>query len=457
VYVAGSTDSKSFPTQNPYQGSHGGNNDAFVTKFSPSGAALVYSTYLGGISDDDAKAIAVDASGNVYVAGYTGSANFPTQNPFQPSFAGGTFDGFVVKLSSGAMAVLTTSKSGAGTITSSPSGINCGSTCTTSFDSGTSVTLTAIPDFGSAFTSWTGCDSPTGSTCIVSMTSDKTVAATFTTDPTLECSLTLTPSGTGSGTITSSPSGINCGATCSASYASGTSVTLTATPDAGSYFTGWSYPCSGTGTCTVTLSSDTRITAAFSTPSPYNDTVQKLYLGYYQRPADPEGLAFWINGLAEIDTNHDGDFTGENTIPVLSQFAYSDEARALYNGDITSSNISTVVDSIYLGLFGRHAETDGLAFWVNSFNTGASTPASILWNLMQGAQGSDAQSVQNKLIAASRFTHVVDPNLDGLPPYDRRYAGPDDCVTARQWLAGVSSDAATIPSEDAIRAFLPAP
>ena len=64
--------------------------------------------------------------------------------------------------------------------------------------------------------------------------------------------LTITPSGTGSGTVTSNTGGINCGATCSASYTSGTSVILTATPTSGSTFAGWSGACANTsGTCTV--------------------------------------------------------------------------------------------------------------------------------------------------------------------------------------------------------------
>jgi hypothetical protein len=70
--------------QNPYQGTYaGGINDAFVTKLNPSGNSLVYSTYLGGSSTDYAYAIAVDSSGNAYVAGYTYSDNFPSQEPFQ--------------------------------------------------------------------------------------------------------------------------------------------------------------------------------------------------------------------------------------------------------------------------------------------------------------------------------------------------------------------------------------
>ena len=63
--------------------------DAFVTKFNPTGSALVYSTYLGGSGDDQGYGIAVDSSGNAYVTGLTSSTDFPTMNPLQPANGGG--------------------------------------------------------------------------------------------------------------------------------------------------------------------------------------------------------------------------------------------------------------------------------------------------------------------------------------------------------------------------------
>lgn len=76
--------------------------------------------------------------------------------------------------------------------------------------------------------------------------------------------LTVSKAGSGSGTVAVSPGGINCTSTCSATYAFGTSVTLTATPSTGSTFTGWSGACSGTATtCTVTTDDDTSVTATF--------------------------------------------------------------------------------------------------------------------------------------------------------------------------------------------------
>ena len=101
AYVTGTTHSANFPTASttPLQAKLGGVSNAFVTKFNASGTALVYSTYLGGAGTDQGSAIAVDASGNVYVTGTTTSANFPTTSgAFQTKY-GGNSDAFVAKLS----------------------------------------------------------------------------------------------------------------------------------------------------------------------------------------------------------------------------------------------------------------------------------------------------------------------------------------------------------------------
>jgi Divergent InlB B-repeat domain len=159
---------------------------------------------------------------------------------------------------------LTKAGTGTGAVSSSPAGINCGTTCTANFNQNASVTLTAAPAAGSSFVSWGGACS--GATCTVTMNAAKSVTATFNTVPTggTNFALTVTKSGTGTGGITSNPGGINCGATCSANFAQGNTVSLTATPDAASSFTGWSGACSGTGACNVTMDAAKSVTATFT-------------------------------------------------------------------------------------------------------------------------------------------------------------------------------------------------
>ncbi|CAN5342623.1 hypothetical protein BH09PLA1_BH09PLA1_00580 [soil metagenome] len=103
AYVTGDTDSPNFPVLNSIQPFNPWNKDVFVTKLSPSGSSLVYSTYLGGNFYDGAMGIAVDPTGNAYVTGSTNSSGFPTTpGAFQPANAGGTEhfdDAFITKIS----------------------------------------------------------------------------------------------------------------------------------------------------------------------------------------------------------------------------------------------------------------------------------------------------------------------------------------------------------------------
>jgi len=180
--------------------------------------------------------------------------------------------------------------------------------------------------------------------------------------------------------------------------------------------------------------------------SVYFDTVQQLYIGYYQRPADPEGLLYWSAGLASIDANKDGTINpGEDINSIVNQFATSEEAVAIY-GHITPDNIGTVVNQIYESLFNRPAEPEGLAYWVNAFNNHLVTEGNILWEVMQGAQGTDEVSLANKVVAAEQFTQIIDPDLDGRPPFFASYGGIEDCQKAADWIAQVGFDPGTIPT-----------
>jgi hypothetical protein len=120
VYITGRTQSPDFPTTNAWQTTYGGSEDAFVLKLSPDGSELLYATFLGGASIDFGCGIAVDGSGNAYVAASVDSANLPTTpDAVQPRFGGGQTDVLVAKLDpSGANLVFMTYLGG--------SGIECG-------------------------------------------------------------------------------------------------------------------------------------------------------------------------------------------------------------------------------------------------------------------------------------------------------------------------------------------
>jgi hypothetical protein len=99
AYVTGSTSSANFPTTpGAFQTTFGGSFDVFVTKLNPTGAGLVYSTYVGGSGDDEGSGIAVDATGSAYITGYTASPFPTTPGAFQTTFGGGSSDAFVTKL-----------------------------------------------------------------------------------------------------------------------------------------------------------------------------------------------------------------------------------------------------------------------------------------------------------------------------------------------------------------------
>jgi len=185
---------------------------------------------------------------------------------------------------------VTKTGSGTGTVTSSPTGISCGTDCSETYNAGTSVTLTATPTTGSTFIGWSGACSGT-STCTVSMNAAKTATATFALTQT-QYTLIVTKSGTGTGSVISSPAGISCGTDCSEAYNAGTSVTLTATPTTGSTFTGWSGACTGTGACTVAMSAAKAVTATFTlTPVQYTLTVTKAGTGTGTVTSSPAGIS----------------------------------------------------------------------------------------------------------------------------------------------------------------------
>ncbi|MDP3000262.1 MAG: SBBP repeat-containing protein [Bryobacterales bacterium] len=113
AHIAGYTNSVAFPTISAAQAAFGGSTDAFAAKLNTTGTALVYSTFLGGSSNDTAGGIAVDSSGNAYIAGQTQSPNFPVRSAYQTNKAGGG-DAFVAKLSAAGAFIFSTYLGGKG-------------------------------------------------------------------------------------------------------------------------------------------------------------------------------------------------------------------------------------------------------------------------------------------------------------------------------------------------------
>ncbi len=161
---------------------------------------------------------------------------------------------------------VTKSGTGAGTVTSTPGGINCGATCQANFDHGLEVTLTAEASAGSSFTGWSGSGCSGTGTRTVSMTQARSVTAGFQSTA-QQAQLTVHRKGNGEGTVTSAPSGIQCGSGsgCQAQFPLNSQVTLTATPQAGSSFAGWTGPCQGAGSCVVTMDQAKTVGAFFNT------------------------------------------------------------------------------------------------------------------------------------------------------------------------------------------------
>lgn len=169
--------------------------------------------------------------------------------------------------------VVTVVTDGPGSVLSVPPGIDCGSTCQATFDDGATVELTAVPDptANGTFAGWGGdCTSfAQAPVCLLTIDGPKNVIARFEEAP-AALPLDVDLLGSGSGSVVSVPSGIDCSvlsALCSALFAPGTPVALTAVPDLGSVFGGWGGACSTEGLdaiCVIVMDAAKQVTATFN-------------------------------------------------------------------------------------------------------------------------------------------------------------------------------------------------
>jgi uncharacterized repeat protein (TIGR03803 family) len=205
----------------------------------------------GGSGASPEAPLFLDGAGNLY--GTAGGGGNNTQS--------GQGSGTIFEISTGTTpgVALEVGTTGGGTVGSSPSGIACGDTCTAGYASGTQVTLTATPAIGYTLAGWIGGGCSGTGQCVTTLTADTSVNAAFA--PTAKFALTVGNSG--GGIVSSSPAGIACGSTCSANFAVGTQIGLSEIPFSGFTFAGWGGGCSGTGTCVITPTANTTVTASF--------------------------------------------------------------------------------------------------------------------------------------------------------------------------------------------------
>jgi len=188
--------------------------------------------------------------------------------------------------------------SGNGAVISSPAAISCGTSCAGQFDDGTSVLLTAFVASGGTFTGWSGACAGLSSTCTVVMNADRAATASFaapTVPPPVKVIRTLTVALTGSGQVTSTPLGIDCPAACTASYDDGTVVALTAAASEGFRFDSWTGACSGSGSCSVSVTSDLQVGATFVALPCFEIT-----------PAAEVAMDHWVEPVAPLDECREG-------------------------------------------------------------------------------------------------------------------------------------------------------
>jgi len=152
--------------------------------------------------------------------------------------------------------------------------------------------------------------------------------------------------------------------------------------------------------------------------------VQELYVAYFGRPADVAGLDYWTN-VVEAQAG--------STAAVSASFATQPEYVVAFFGKTNTQ----IVDQIYANMFGRAGSTtDGRSYWVNLLNAGTVGVSTIVAEVANGAQGADAEAVENKVAAATAFTTALD-----TPAEQTGYNGTTALNLAKAFITGITTDA----------------
>jgi len=262
---------------------------------------------------------------------------------------------------------VTKSGTGAGTVTSTPAGIDCGGTCSAPFNANAVVSLSQTASTGSVFAGWGGGACSGTGACQVTMDAAKSVTATF--DPQPTHTLTVTKNGTGTGTVTSTPAGIDCGASCSAPFNANAVVSLSQTASAGSVFAGWGGGlCSGTGACQVTMDAAQSVTATFI--QTFTLSVTKNGTGAGTVTSTPAGINCGANCSAPFNSS---------ALVSLSQTADTGSVFAGWGGACSGNGACQVTMNAAQSVTATFTQTFTLTVTKNGTGTGtvSSTPAGI--------------------------------------------------------------------------------
>ena len=154
--------------------------------------------------------------------------------------------------------------------------------------------------------------------------------------------------------------------------------------------------------------------------------IHQMYIAYYQRPADPAGLAYW---QAQLTANGGGE-AGWNA--VAAAFANAAESSALYGSQTLSQKIS----AIYLAAFERAAVDSEVSYWASS----GFTEAQIAFAIVNGAQNDDLTTVNNKEAYAVNFVATLDPAGTGVGPFAYEYSDPS---IGRTLMGDITKDSDT--------------
>ncbi|MCC2958629.1 DUF4214 domain-containing protein [Massilia sp. IC2-477] len=158
------------------------------------------------------------------------------------------------------------------------------------------------------------------------------------------------------------------------------------------------------------------------------EAIQKLYVAFFNRPADYYGLQYWDGVIAKSG----------NATAVLSQLAASFAQSKEYTDTYAGQNTRQVINNIYKNLFGRSAEEAGLEYWNNEIAAGRVTLSNAVLMISAGAQNADKTAFASKVTAATSFTDALDTTDERLG-----YSGEKANAVAKTYIASVT-DAATL-------------